>query len=394
MVMNDFMDKKMPRAILCTLLIMIPLFSVDNQLKLWELYILVMIYVVIQYFRDFVMQVNLYSRKGLFFLIGQLILLSVIMTIDQSFISQVYLLILIGEMVFHQSLYYSIPFALTSYVAFVTGKWIAFDFPPISTMSFIIPRITEFLVIMAFSYLVKVSISQKQQLENAYEKMKTTSLKLEEKIIIQERKRFAREMHDSIGHSFSTSLIGLNAVQKLIEKEPKEAMKLLKHIHENLEIGLYRVRKSVRELQDSHFFVDFQNAVEALLEETIQQTDVKIDVKINVEEKWMNSLQEIVVYRALQEGLTNGLRHGEATMFVFRLFIVGNSLVFYLSDNGKGFKSSDSTLGFGLIAMKERVKELNGKLTLHSNKSYLGGVDIIIELPRMDSNFNKVQSIG
>ncbi|WP_018931779.1 sensor histidine kinase [Gracilibacillus lacisalsi] len=392
-MMDNFIDKKMPRAILITLLIMAPLFSFDEQSRLPELYLCITIYILLQYFRDFIFKLNLDNRKGLFFLVGQLVLLSVIISLDQSFISQVFLLILIGEMVYHHTLNYSIPFAVAAYLFFVAGKWIAFGFPPLSNMSFIIPRITEFLVVFVFSYLVKISMFQKKQLEKAYDKMKTASLKLEENIIMQERKRFAREMHDSIGHSFSTSLIGLNAVKTLIHQDPNEAQQLLNQVYQNLESGLHEVRKSVRELQGNHFFIDFQNAVEALLEETKQQTDVDIHVEMNVAEGWLNPRQEIVIYRALQEGLTNGLRHGKASLFSFQLSIVDDTLQFSLSDNGRGSKNIEQELGFGLIAMKERVEETGGTIIFQSNNTRLGGIDILIELPK-DKNVHKIRSVG
>ncbi|WP_058308915.1 sensor histidine kinase [Gracilibacillus massiliensis] len=384
--MDNFVEKKMPIAILITQLIMLPLFALDDQANLMLLYSFVSIYVIIQYLRDFIFRVNLDNQIGVYYLIAQLLLLAVIISVDQSFISQVFLLILIGEMVYHHSLSSSIIFASFAYISFVLGKWIAFDFPALSSMTFIIPRITEFLVVFTFSYLVKLSISQKQQLQKAYEKMKTSTLQLEEKTIMQERKRFAREMHDSIGHSFSTSLIGLNAVKTLIVSEQDQAKDMLNQVYRNLELGLQEVRKSVRDLQESHFFIDFYQAVSSLIQETIEQTGVTIDSEINVQEYSMTPKQEIVIFRALQEGLTNGLRHGQANQFYVYLVTNKEGILFRLSDNGNVMENFEENLGFGLMAMKERVEELDGVITIQSKNTTMGGADIIIELPPQENN--------
>ncbi|SHM70482.1 sensor histidine kinase [Gracilibacillus kekensis] len=384
--MDNFVEKKMPIAILITQLIMVPLFALDDQANLTFLYFMVGIYVMIQFLRDFVFRVNLDDQTGVYYLITQLLLLAVLISVDQSFISQVFLLILIGEMVYHHSLTSSIIFTSFAYMSFVLGKWIAFDFPSLSSMTFIIPRITEFLVVFTFSYLVKLSINQKHQLQKAYEKMKLSTLQLEEKTIMQERKRFAREMHDSIGHSFSTSLIGLNAVKTLISSEQDQAKNMLNQVYRNLEEGLQEVRKSVRNLQESHFFIDFYQAVSSLIQETIEQTGVVIESEINVRKFSLIPRQEIVIYRALQEGVTNGLRHGKANRFHVYLVTNKEGILFRLSDNGNAIENFEENLGFGLMAMKERVEELNGVIKIHSINTKLGGADIIIELPHLEDN--------
>ncbi|MNI87238.1 Sensor protein VraS [compost metagenome] len=71
-----------------------------------------------------------------------------------------------------------------------------------------------------------------------------------------------------------------------------------------------------------------------------------------------------VIYHALQEGLTNGIRHGHGSEFSFSLRDEGSSVQFRLADNGTG--SSHIEMGFGLKMMRERVKQLKGTLNIDS----------------------------
>ncbi|MNN32914.1 Sensor protein VraS [compost metagenome] len=87
-----------------------------------------------------------------------------------------------------------------------------------------------------------------------------------------------------------------------------------------------------------------------------------------------------VIYRALQEGLTNGIRHGKSTAFIFKLFERDNSINFSLEDNGIGAVAL--TKGFGLRSMEERVKELGGQLDIYSEEGE--GFSIYIKLPLVE----------
>lgn len=387
--MEQTFEKNMSHFFTGVFLVLIPLFILDRQHHLELLYTLVGFYTFVQIVRDYIWKLSLEDTKGILFLCFQLLIVSIIISVDQSFISQVYLLVLIGEVVFHHPLKVSIPFAATGYITFVLGKWIAFGFPSFQEISFIIPRITEFLVVFLFSYMVSKSVKQKQMLEEAYEKIKASSLKLEENVIISERRRFAREMHDTIGHSFSTSLIGLQAVIALLETNKAEAKEMLQKIRGNLDKGLQEVRQSVHYLQESHFFIDFETAVRALLNETVEQTSVIIDQDLQIEEEWMKPAQEIVIYRALQEGLNNGIRHGGADRFFLSIKTEENLLHFRLEDNGSGIEKTKVEKGFGLTAMEERVKEIGGSFQMDYDNRRTG-LALIIVLPREQVNFGEM----
>src|SRR5690606_12710879 len=82
------------------------------------------------------------------------------------------------------------------------------------------------------------------------------------------------------------------------------------------------------------------------------------------------------LYLALQEGLTNGIRHGKASRFEFSLKLVGDTIRFQLANNGE--KYINQQFGFGLKTMRERIERLNGTMHLASQDSHACVLRIVL----------------
>jgi signal transduction histidine kinase len=248
----------------------------------------------------------------------------------------------------------------------------------------------SFLGIYAIMYIVKHQIRQRRilsetmyelkvkskQLENTYLKLKEASKELEELTIVAERNRIAREIHDTVGHTLTTVLLELEAGERLIHIEPQTAKEKIGLAKAQVRRGLQDIRESVRTLQSGKELMEFVPSLKLLIEETTKHGDIYIKYDIKELPK-LTPAQEKAIYRALQEGLTNGIRHGKSTAFVFVLEHDNSNVHFMLQDNGKGSISIEK--GFGLSAMEERVKELGGVLLAQSSPEE--GFQISITLP-------------
>lgn len=186
-----------------------------------------------------------------------------------------------------------------------------------------------------------------------------------EKAILEERSRIAGEIHDTVGHALTSALVQLEASKKLLaRKELDGAMEKLVRSQQQIREGLKNLRSSLWLLREGgESPEEFVPALESFIRKTMEYTGVQVDYEIGSEIK-LTSAQKYVLYRALQEGITNGIRHGEAKRFEFLLRQKGQQIEFFLRDDGKG--AEEPAFGIGLSTMRERVRELNGWMELQS----------------------------
>ncbi|TXK79635.1 sensor histidine kinase [Paenibacillus sp. N3.4] len=337
-------------------------------------------YVAIVLIRDYIMKIHLQRTTGMLFLFVQLALALVISVLSEDFFAQIYILILIGEFTFHRSKNHSIIFTIVSYVCCVLSLRIYHYFPPFEQIYYVLPRIIEYFAIFGISLLAKIAFQQKNQLAEDNEQLRIASMELERKAKLQERTRISREIHDSVGHTLTSALTGLQTASHAIGKSHYPlALEMINRTKENILSGLDDVRTSVHLLRENMPDHKFIPELQGLIHDTKKQTNVEIASEIDPSMPELSPMIEIAIYRALQEGLTNGIRHGSSTYFHFTLNYDAAYIRFMLSDNGKA--PSQIIHGFGLNAMKERVEDVGGKLSISSKDYAGGGVTLEITIP-------------
>ena len=96
----------------------------------------------------------------------------------------------------------------------------------------------------------------------------------------------------------------------------------------------------------------------------------------------LSEAQKTAVYRIVQEGLTNIAKHAQATKVTVEVQTAEKTLTIVIRDNGRGFNRSQTTSGFGLRGMAERVLALEGTLVVDTAPDE--GCCIFIQLPLMN----------
>lgn len=215
-----------------------------------------------------------------------------------------------------------------------------------------------------------------KKLEDAYIKLRDNANDIEEITILKERNRIAREIHDTMGHTLTSVLIELEAGEQLFHCDPELAADKIKLAKKQVRRGLNDIRESVGILNKGKEIVDFMTSIKLMLDELTQNGGIFIRYEIS-ELPPLNELQEKALYRALQEGLTNGIKHGKSNAFIFILKQEEGYIQFHLQDNGSG--SGKITFGFGLSAMEQRIRGVGGILNLTSGEGE--GFSINITIP-------------
>lgn len=206
----------------------------------------------------------------------------------------------------------------------------------------------------------------------------------------EERKRIARELHDETGQALTSLAVGLRVLQKAqtLEQAREYAEELVQLTHQALE-AVHRLALELRPKT-----LDDLGLVPALrwyITRWTRTTGVEVDLAVSGIEERLPPELETVLYRVVQEALTNVAKHAQATRVTISLERHDHTVVLRVADNGRGlaFARRDGVLDLsrdripsghlGLFGMQERVSLVGGTLRLSSQPGQ--GTTVLVELP-------------
>ncbi|MBB3112238.1 two-component system sensor histidine kinase ChiS [Paenibacillus phyllosphaerae] len=212
--------------------------------------------------------------------------------------------------------------------------------------------------------------------------VRETAEALAEVSVLEERNRIAHEMHDVVGHSLTAAIVQMEAAKKLAPRDLDQALARVDTAGGMVRKGLDEIRRTVRMLKDEEQSIDLASALQELIRETSSNAGVQIHARIEPLPP-MSGLKERILYHALMEGMTNGLRHGRCSAFHFELRHEEDALLFQLTNDGEAYGNAKP--GFGLSAMMERVHLLGGTVDISSGRDprtgEVAGCVLLIRLP-------------
>jgi len=200
------------------------------------------------------------------------------------------------------------------------------------------------------------------ELEVANIHLKDYASTLEENTKMKERNRLAREIHDILGHSLTSITTGLEACIEILGINPELAKNQLEKILELSRKGLVDVRRSVKELKvDQIEKSQFIPAIKDLVKDINECTPVNVILSITGVTAKVKEDEEQIIYRIIQESLTNAIRHGKAKVIQLDMIFGDHELLIRVIDDGIGCEKVME--GFGLSHIQEWLKLLKGNLS-------------------------------
>lgn len=198
-----------------------------------------------------------------------------------------------------------------------------------------------------------------KQLKVANHQLAEYASQVEELAATQERNRLAREIHDNLGHYLTIVNVQIEAAKVTFDPDPRRALDLLNKAQELTQKGLASVRESVSALRVSPVENrQLAEAISALIEET-QAIGISTKFDIFGEPRTVHEKVALALYRAVQEGLTNVRKHAHASRVDVELdFSQPDKIRLSIRDDGTG--AADTSSGFGLVGIRERVHLLGG----------------------------------
>lgn len=190
--------------------------------------------------------------------------------------------------------------------------------------------------------------------------------------ILTERNRIAREIHDNVGHLLSSSILQIGALTTTIKNDKiNNNLNILK---DTLNKGMDNIRSDVHMLHDE--YIDLKLEIDNLVNKF---NFCKINFYYNIKQNPNKNIKFCFI-SIIKEGLTNIVKHSNATIVNLSLMEYPSFYQLILSDNGKKNKNITAIdySGIGIKNMKKRIENLNGLININNKE----GFNIFISIPK------------
>jgi signal transduction histidine kinase len=197
----------------------------------------------------------------------------------------------------------------------------------------------------------------------------------------EERRRIRRDLHDGLGPSLATVVVGLEEARNRYSLDPRAADALLEDLKQQTQAAITDIRALVYDLRPAA--LDELGLVQAIRELALRlagRADRSGGLAVAVDAPdgmpFLPAAVEVAAFRVVQEALTNVVKHARASNCRIRVS-VDDELVVEVSDNGVGIPRGYHP-GVGIRSMRERATELGGSLTVSSQSS---GTQVAVRFP-------------
>lgn len=250
-----------------------------------------------------------------------------------------------------------------------------------TTMVIIITTLT--VIVMVVVIIVIFSVFQNRKIKLLLDK-RADKIRFEEEIIksqleTQEQtlQNISWELHDNVGQLLSVAKMQLNILQPSIDESQKG---ILDETSDIISKSLQEIRTLSRLLNpDTVTNMGLKKSIELELLRFNRLNFLKASLEVYGNPKPINQKDEIILFRILQEFLSNSIKHAKAKTLKVNLQYFKDSLIITAKDTGVGFDEKKIEKGSGLINMKKRAKLIGADLELKSKKNQ--GVTLILNYP-------------
>ena len=240
-------------------------------------------------------------------------------------------------------------------------------------------NIVVFMISLLFYILSAITerhrIEEELRMASQANRELNSYLALSEKIAEdRERKRIAREIHDTLGHALTGISAGIDAVKVLVDIDTNRAKEQLNNVSVVVRDGIRDVRGSLNKMRPGALE---NNTLKEALIKIIREYEAISDLEIHLRYEWDNIdldiAKEDIVFRVIQESITNSVRHGHAKTIWIEL-LEEESYVMTIQDDGVGF--DELHYGYGLKQMQERLMIIGGSVRFENRDGFYTYIEI------------------
>ncbi|MDD3653708.1 MAG: sensor histidine kinase [Desulfotomaculaceae bacterium] len=214
--------------------------------------------------------------------------------------------------------------------------------------------------------LLKENKRQYQLIQEQNQMLVDYSRQVEQLTLLEERNRLARELHDTVGHAYTSIIMGMDAVSYLIDPAPEKAKEKLEVLLKVARHGLAEVRRSIHQIAPEGQELPLTQQIARITKEFSIHTGTNVIICTEGEVYDVTLPVKLAIIRCIQESLTNALRHGRAKNITIDLRFTQQEINLSIKDDGLG--TDELKPGFGLTSMRQRLEVLHGSLECRSEK--------------------------
>ncbi|WHS74105.1 hybrid sensor histidine kinase/response regulator transcription factor [Bacillus cereus] len=234
-----------------------------------------------------------------------------------------------------------------------------------------------FAYVMGFAFhLLIVNHKQNESIRKQNAVLEQYMSQIERITLAEERNRLSSELHDTVGHAYTSIIMGMETLRTELATEMG-----IQRLDSLLEMG----RKSIEDVRGYLHQMDSPCQSPSLIQslqnlgaEFQEHAQVNVSFQAYGEEYELSRQAKIAFIRCLQESLTNAVRHGQGTEIIVSLQFEQQYTRLEIQDNGKG--NVEWQEGFGMNAMKERAMNLQGQLSVYTKPEE--GMLVTCTIPR------------
>lgn len=202
-----------------------------------------------------------------------------------------------------------------------------------------------------------------------------------DKVVEEEHKRIAREIHDELGQVLTTALLHLKRLDRVAAGGGFIPSEQIKEIGGLVEDGIRGVKGIAAQLRPAVLNIGLPSAMEWLVERAdLANNGIECDIDIPDALAYLDDPYATALFRIVQESLTNVVRHAKATAVKISLRQESHWLQLEVADNGIGLRpANDGGQHFGLIGIQERAAALGGRADISGKPGQ--GTRVRVSLP-------------
>ena len=276
---------------------------------------------------------------------------------------------------------------------------------PIHLMIFLIALTIDMVLFFAFMWLMHDRVQQVEQhrkslaeLGEAYRRLEATIAEndgLHRQLLAQaretgvrdERRRMAREIHDTLAQGLTGIVTQLQAAEQAASRTPDDPTGWRRHVDAATRLAresLGEARRSVDALRPEPLDgCRLSEALAGVAERWSALNGISAQVMTTGTARPIDPEAEFALLRAAQEALANVARHAQATRVGLTVSYMENEVALDVRDDGVGFDPGRRCQGFGLVAMRQRITALSGTLQVESEPG--GGTAISACVPTVSA---------